>query len=448
MSKKTTKYVESIRDRHRGHNNEDMVLMSLSDGAKNQDEIRENFFAFARRFGVLAPLYQYKPEQYQDFIRLTQDLEKLTARGLVKRKGDKYALTEAGHQQANEQLLHVRQAADLARNLLQPKTVSKVGVAVHLALAAIKLPAALLSGSIGLFNDSADTLLDGVSSLMVYYGIRFNRERIVNIVLVLMMLLTGSIGMFKAVQRFFIPQEPVTDWFTFFASILSALVCLGLGFYQRYVGLKSGSMALITQSIDSRNHVIVAATVISGLIASALHFTLLDTLVGVFVAGLILKSGIDLAIELIRSRGSNKTDLSRYDMVLAKRYQEFRQTQLRDWMLYLVDAGRVKTRRELLSETSQAFDFEAYPVLKAFGLGGQGRMVELITQSLAELFERNWLSDGEILEVTISGKEHLRQQARGPRRAMRSSFIEEGSHDRWQAFTSRHQDDKRKEQLG
>ena len=42
--------------------------------------------------------------------------------------------------------------------------------------------------------------------------------------------------------------------------------------YQRHVGLRSGSVALITQSVDSRNHVIVALGVTAGLIASLLRF--------------------------------------------------------------------------------------------------------------------------------------------------------------------------------
>lgn len=400
--------------------------MSLSDGARTLSEIRENFFAFARRLGVFAPLYQHTPAEYSIFLQeLAQDLDKMVVLGWVDRHGETYTLTDAGNHQANEHLASVRQAANLVGQLMQPKTVSKVGVAVHMMLAALKLPAAFLSGSIGLFNDAADTLLDGLSSLLVYFGIRFNKERIVNIALVVVMLLTGSFGFFEAVRRFFIPFEPSIDWFTFFSSILSALVCLGLGFYQRYVGVKNGNMALITQSIDSRNHVIVAASVVSGLIASLLHFSLLDTLVGVCVAVLILKSGIELAVELIRFHREGESKLSRYETGLSKRYQEFRQAQLRDWMLYLVDAQRVKSRTELNAEVSQALDFEQYPALRAFGLGNQGQTGEAVSQGLAELFERGWLADSEPLQVTLAGKARLRRQAYGVRRVMRRSLIDE-----------------------
>jgi Co/Zn/Cd efflux system component len=403
-----------------------MILMSLSDGARTLDEIRENFFAFARRLGVFAPLYQHAPADYDIFSQeLAQDLDKMVELGWVNRLGEKYTLSEVGRQQASEHLAGVRKAVSLARNLMRPETASKVGVTVHFTLAAFKLPAAILSGSIGLFNDTADTLLDGLASLMVYFGIRFDRERAVNVVLVLMMLFTGGLGFFEAVRRFFIPFEPAVDWFTFLASILSALVCLVLGLYQRYVGLKSGNMALITQSIDSRNHVIVAAGVISGLIASQLRFTLLDTVVGVCIAVLILKSGIDLAVELIRSRGGEASDLSHYEMGLSKRYGEFRKAQLRDWMLYLVHTHRAKTRAELLDEASQALDFNQYPVLRAFGLGYQGHPQELISQALTELFERDWLDESGSLQVTREGMVHMQFEARKVHRMMGRSFMEE-----------------------
>jgi len=403
-----------------------MILMSLSDGARTLDEIRENFFAFSRCLGIFAPFYQHAPEDYVVFLQgLSQDLEKMVDSGYVNRLGERYTLSEVGRQQASEHLAGVRKAASLARNLMRPEAASRVGVAVHLALAALKLPAAILSGSIGLFNDTADTLLDGLASLMVYFGIRFARERVVNIVLVLMMLATGGLGFFEAVRRFFIPFEPSIDWFTFAASILSALVCLVLGLYQRYVGLKNGNMALITQSIDSRNHVIVAAGVISGLIASHFRFALLDTVVGICIAVLILKSGIDLAAELIRSRGGEASDLSHYEIGLSKQYEGFRQAQLRDWILFLVHTHRTKTRAELLQEASQTLDFNQFPVLRAFGLGNQERTQETISRALAELLERGWLDENESLQVTQPGKVHLQNQERKVHRMMGHSFMED-----------------------
>jgi len=76
-----------------------------------------------------------------------------------------------------------------------------------------------------------------------------------------------------------VPFEPEVNCFTFLTATLPGLICLVLYVYQAFVGLRSGQLALITQSVDSRNHVIVAAGVTAGLVASLLQFGLLDTLV-------------------------------------------------------------------------------------------------------------------------------------------------------------------------
>jgi cation diffusion facilitator family transporter len=327
--------------------------------------------------------------------------------GWVERQGEQYALTALGNEKATEKLAGLRKAGALAGKFLLPQTVSQVSLGVHLSLAAIKLPAGLLSGSVGLINDAADTLLDGLSSLLVYAGLRLNRERAVNVVLVLLMLGTGMLTFYEAVRRFFTPIKPEVDWYAFVAAVLSGLVCLGLWAYQRYIGLRSGCVALITQSVDSRNHVIVAVSVTAGLIASLLRFYLLDTLVGLVVAILILKSAVELGLEMIRSLREGEADLSRYKMGLIERYEQFRQAQLRDWMLYLVEKEKVLTAAELRFRACQAFDFSDNPALRGFGLDQISDPSQVIEGSLRALFESGWLEGNEHLIVTDAGKRRL-----------------------------------------
>jgi len=130
-----------------------------------------------------------------------------------------------------------------------------------------------------------DTILDGVSSLLVFFGFRFHRERAANVVLVVFMLGTGGYTLFRAFQRFFVPYTPEVNMFTFTAALVSAGVCGLLWAYQRFAGLKNKSFTLITQSVDSRNHVIVAAGVTAGLIAARMDWPLLDLFVAASSGG-------------------------------------------------------------------------------------------------------------------------------------------------------------------
>ena len=392
------------------------IAAALWDGPRALPEIVDHFHSYIRLLGLFSVTGRMERRHRQMAKRIEEAVEQLIERGWVVREGERYALTPLGREEASKPLADMRRTRARLSKLAQPQTVSQVGLAVHWGLAALKLPAALLSGSVGLLNDATDTLLDGLSSVLVYFGLRFDRERAVNVVLVLLMLGTGGFTFYEAVRRFFVPFEPEVDWFTFVAAIFSALICSALYIYQRFVGLRSGSLALITQSVDSRNHVIVAASVTAGLVASLLRFPLLDTLVGLAVAILILKSAVELAIETVRSLGEEEVDLSRYQMGLAGWYERFRQTQLGDWLLYLVEKEGVQTRDELLAQVRQALDFSRHPMLRELGLAQPPQAGEMIEQTLAELFERGWLVEEEQLSLTDAGREHLRHRMRGTHR--------------------------------
>lgn len=396
--------------RRKNHDNRDMIAICLSDGPRTVAQIEKQFIAFPRRFGLFIELFDQESIDRGDLTQeLLIDLEKMKEAGWVEHQEDGYTLTPLGHEKAAERLTGLRKAGVIIKKFMQPQTVSQFSLGVHLGLAAIKFPAGLLSGSVGLINDAADTLLDGLASLLVYVGLRFNRERAVNVVLVLLMLGTGGLTSYEAVRRFFTPFKPEVDWFAFLAAILSGLVCLVLWAYQRYIGLRSGSVALITQSVDSRNHVIVALSVTIGLIASLFNFNLLDTLVGLVVAILILKSAIELGIEIIRSLREGDADLTRYKIGLMERYEKFRQTQLRDWMLYLVEKEKIITYAELKARAYQAFDFSDHPVLRGFGLGQPDDIGELVEHSLQELSDSGWLIENDQLTMTNTGREHLKK---------------------------------------
>jgi hypothetical protein len=212
------------------------------------------------------------------------------------------------------------------------------------------------------------------------------------------------------VHRFFVPIAPDVDWYTFLAAILSALACLGLWAYQRYVGLRSGIMALITQSVDSRNHVIVAASVTAGLVGSLLRFPLLDTLVGLGVAFLILKSALELAIETVRSLSEEEVDLTRFEFGIAAQYDKFRQAQLRDWMFCLVEKQGMENRAEVVARSRQALDFNRVPALRAMGLAQpQQNVEEIIEGGLEELLQCGWLKGEDQLSITDAGRTRLSQ---------------------------------------
>ena len=280
---------------------------------------------------------------------------------------------------------------------------------MHFLLAAVKLPAAILSGSIALLNDGLDTLLDGVSSVLVYFGIRWKRERMANILLIVFMFGTGGWTLTEAIRGFFEQPSLTVDWLAVAAALVSGALCTGLRALQRFVGLRSASPALITQSVDSRNHVIVAVGVLAGLGASALRFPWLDRIVGLTIALLVLKSAVDLLIEVIRARGNEEIDFSRYRFGVAKRYKSFRTHQFRSWLLFFAAEREPISRKDLTAKVVQTLDFRQMPTLRELGVAeAHALQQEDVDTAIDELIAKGWLEESDTLRLTAEGHRLIR----------------------------------------
>ena len=381
------------------------IAMALLEKPLDVPGIVEQFHAFTRRFGFFGSFFSESAHRGFKFSQWISDhLDQLIEQGWVVREEETYALTTAGREQASKALAEIEQTSGRINNLATPENASKLTLFVHLFLAVLKLPAGILSGSVGLLNDAIDTLLDGVSSLLVYWGLRVDRERLVSRLLVLFMLATGGFAFVESILRI-VRREPVeADWFAFIAVAVSALICGVLWFIQRFIGLRRQSMALITQSVDSRNHVIVAGGVTAGLIASMLHFPWLDYLVGLSVAVLILKSAVELAIELIRSRDEDTPNLGKFQFGV---YERFRRSQLCSYMLFLVRNHEVEGKDSLLSSVRRAFDFRGNIFLQTMGAERIEGVEQLIQLCYRRLIDKRLLREGPSLELTAAGEKRL-----------------------------------------
>jgi Co/Zn/Cd efflux system component len=410
LSENRSRFREKWGEHDQRHGMGWMIAIILEDGPATIFEIEKEFRTAIRRFGFFNDFILGKKKTKRNFQEeLTECLSDMISHDQVIKSGERYELTEEGVRRARRARSEMGHLITRINRLVEPESVSKVTLIVHLVLAAIKLPAGFLSGSVGLINDAMDTLLDGISSLMVFFGIRFRKENVVNVLLILFMLFTGSFTLYKAISRFLIPCAPKVDWFAFTAAIISGVVCLGLWLYQRYSGLRNMSMVLITQSVDSRNHVIVAGSVLAALIAAFLKFTLLDTLVGLVVSLLILKSVVELIIDVFRAHGREKVDLSRYRFGL---YERFRRSQLRNWMLYQVKQEKELTYEMLVEKTENAIDLHQNKILKSLGMDQKLELGNLIEDTVRELLDKGFIVKNGFLHITPKGRGHLRRVTR------------------------------------
>ena len=219
-------------------------------------------------------------------------------------------------------------------------------------------------------------------------------------------------------QRVFSPEEVEADLLTFGAAILSGLVCLLLSVYQRYVATRSRQQALIAQAVDSRNHAVLAAGVIANLVATLLRFPLLDTLVGLAVAVLILKSGVELAMETVRALRGEEVDFSRYELGFVEAYRRFQERQLTDWLLYTIAEEGPMTPRPcsghacpvLLAHCRETLDLQDVPIIRELRWGRRAGLDKQVVDAVETLVERGLVTGRDVLEVTEKGHVELRSQ--------------------------------------
>jgi SAM-dependent methyltransferase len=398
-------------------------VILLGDGDKTATEIAEGFARFWHHFGFFGREETLAGRALDAFIAALQEtLEELERQDLVVKHGEVYSLTARGRQQAEGMRKGFQWWRRWSEWFLHPQTVSLVGLGVHIVLAVFKLIAGAMSGSIGLINDGIDTAMDGFSSVLVFVGLRLKVERYVNVVLVLLMLGVGVAAGYEAVRRLFIPEGIGVDLLTFAAAIVSGLTCWLLSLYQRHVATRSGQQALISQAVDSRNHTIVAAGVVAGLVATLLRFPLMDTLVGLAVAAIILRSGVELALETVRALRGEEVDLSRYELSFVEEHRRFQQRQLGNWLLSVVaEEGPVLsegegplTRSALLAHCQETLDVRDVPFLREVGWGIGARLEKQVTGALKTLVERGLVvSEGDELQITEQGRVELGQEAWG-----------------------------------
>lgn len=387
-----------------------MLAAALLDGPRTFAEFKEYYRIMGRRFGIFVDLLNRSNRGMDQ--TLERGLQILLKRGWAVKEDEVYRITEEGRKEARLMLADLERGGRFIDRATSPETVSKVTLIVHFILAAIKLPAALLSGSVGLLNDSLDTLMDGISSLFVFFGVRKGKERQVSYLLLLFMICTGAYTLYEAIVRIIRPQPLTADWTAFIAVAVSAGLCALLWVYQKYAGLKHSCVPLIAQSIDSRNHIIVAGGVAAGLTASLLHFSLLDKIVGIIVAILILKGAVELLLDLLRSRGEEEIDLSKYGF---SRLEQHRHRQMVRWFLFEIEKGRITSKQQMLNEARMATDFSSISSFRALGIDNQTDQEEKLRSALKEAFDRHLVvevetdMDGKVLRLTESGEKELNQ---------------------------------------
>ncbi|MFC2008487.1 cation diffusion facilitator family transporter [Chloroflexota bacterium] len=230
---------------------------------------------------------------------LQDNLAALIKRGLVIEERGTYLLTPAGVAEAESAYQRARSQEDrFTAFVYSPSVASKLSVLASALLALLKLSTGFAFHSIALVADGLDSLIDVLSSSVVMLGARLGREAASAAFLIAVMGLASIYIFFEAFQRLSQGSTVEASTAAFVAAGVSGAVSHVMDVYQKMVGKRGGSLALVSQSRDSRGHAFQAVAVLVALGFARMGVYAIDAIVAFIAACVLLRSAIELAVEL------------------------------------------------------------------------------------------------------------------------------------------------------
>ena len=348
-----------------------------------------------------------------------EEMEKLIGKGLVKlNNGNKYELTPKGLKNAEAYKKHMQKSASSVESELKPSSTAKNTTFLDAFLAVLKLGSGLISGSIGLIADGTDATMDTVEAILVWLGIKYHKESLSTLLVILGLFVASISVLFDSITHILAilsgNSEPITlPYLVIAVEGIAILAAVFLFYYQRFVGKISNSLTLISQSVDSKNHIFIGTSVIIGAIFAIYGIYFVDAVIGLVVGAGIFRDAVGLLREAISAQRGEEEDYSQeYKLPLEECWEENKLLAFRNWILYVLWAENLKTRLEIVSSLKRAFHPDNYiPVLSELKATCSKhydfeRKFENLIHPLKE--HELLIEEDEEYHLTKKGEEHLK----------------------------------------
>lgn len=188
------------------------------------------------------------------------------------------------------------------------------GIVTNLIVCIVKIVVGIVSASLSILADGINNLSDAGASIVTLIGFKiaskpadedhpFGHQRmeyLSGLLVSILILMIGGTLLIDSVKQLINPTVMAISRITFIVLIFSIVVKLIQMLFYRSLGKDINSTTLIATGVDSLNDCITTTAVIIGLLIFRLTgFTRIDGIIGLFVAGFIIVSGIKLLKETI-----------------------------------------------------------------------------------------------------------------------------------------------------
>ena len=216
--------------------------------------------------------------------------------------------------------------------------VSVLGIVMNVILSVTKMIIGLIVGAISIVLDAVNNLSDAISQIVNIIGTALSNkapdkkhpfgygrvEYVTGQVIAAIIIGVGVVSIKEAIEKITNPGEPNYKPYTIVILSIAIVFKLAYALYTRIVGKKLKSQNLVATSTDSlMDSFLTLATLIAGLIVILGGFNI-EGYVGCVISLLIIKAGVELMLESIKSLIGERidSDLSKNIKDLINSYDE------------------------------------------------------------------------------------------------------------------------------
>ena len=199
---------------------------------------------------------------------------------------------------------------------------SIISIAANILLAGFKAVIGLLSNSIAVILDAVNNLSDALSSVITIVGTKLARKKpdkkhplgygrieyMSALVIAGLVLYAGITSLVESVKKILSPEIPEYSNLSLFIILTAVIVKLVLGTYVMKKGQEVNSGSLTASGSDARFDAVMSAGVFLCALLARFTSLSLEAYVGVIIAGMIIKAGIEMMRETMDEILGNRND--------------------------------------------------------------------------------------------------------------------------------------------
>ncbi|MFX1338046.1 MAG: cation diffusion facilitator family transporter [Promethearchaeota archaeon] len=184
--------------------------------------------------------------------------------------------------------------------IFNAKTILVATAIFLIILSSLKVLVGLQLASQGMINEGFENLTDLIKIVIIYLiAFRLKKDKLASIIIILMMMITGVFLIWSGIEALINPRPITPTVQAYMICFFSIILNLGLMYLKSLVGRTSGNLSLMSDSKDSGLNVKISLGVAIGLTFAIFKIYFVDALVGIIIAILVFKEGIEVLRELI-----------------------------------------------------------------------------------------------------------------------------------------------------